>query len=88
MTVVEIRSHQQITVRTPFFKEWFGDWEKEVERRAAGHVTGDSAPFTPALSPTLARVSHPYSKDTAEPGKSKAGLLDKKGEPFIVHRLS
>ena len=71
-----------LKVRTPFFKAWFGDWENKA-RRTAGHVTEDSAPVTPALSPA-SRVSHPYGKYTSDIEKSQVGLLDENGEPLGV----
>ena len=71
-----------LKVRTPFFKAWFGDWENKA-RRTAGHVTEDSAPVTPALSPA-SRVSHPYGKYTSDIEKSQVGLLDENGEPLVV----
>ena len=73
-----------ITVRTQFFKDWFGDWEKEGGRRDARLTSEDSVPITPAQS-RASMNSHPYSQYTPGSGKSQVGILDLNGEPLVIH---
>lgn len=73
-----------ITVRTQFFKDWFGDWEKEGGRRDARLTSEDSVPITSAQS-RASMNSHPYSQYTPGSGKSQVGILDLNGEPLVIH---
>ena len=73
---------QWVTVRTPFFKEWFGEWE--MERPEGRTITEDSAPVTSALT-ARARVSTPVLKYSTSTVDRQAGLLDENGEPLIVY---
>ncbi len=72
-----------VAVRTPFFKKWFGDWEKKVERPVGGAPSEDSAPFTSDQSQPP-RVSHGYREYSTENPNVKF-LLDENGEPLVVH---
>ena len=67
-----------ITVRTPFFKEWFGDWEKEGHP-VSGNTSEDIAPFTSDLAQTSAVATGTVQYNAAD-GESQVGILDENGE--------
>ena len=60
------------------------DRTEKGARRTAGHVTGDSAPVTPALSPA-SRVSHPYNNNTPCGEESQDGFFMRM--PFFKARF-
>lgn len=73
-----------VTVRTPYFKKWFGDWEGGGAADRASHI-GEYRSVSPRPNATLERVSNPHDNNTPEGAKSQIGLLDENGEPLVVH---
>lgn len=73
-----------VTVRTPYFKKWFGDWEGGGAADRASHI-GEYRSVSPRPNATLERVSNPQTNNTPEGAKSQIGLLDENGEPLVVH---
>jgi len=73
-----------LAVRTPFFKAWFGDWEKEGHP-VSGHTSEDIAPFTSDLASQTSAVATGGSKYSTEENKSQGYLLDENGEPLLIN---
>lgn len=78
---------REILTRIPFFKEWFGDWEK-AERPASWPYNANSAPFVSHPNSQDRLVARGYesniaSKDHAVKGSST--IVDERGKPLLVY---
>lgn len=73
-------------VRTPYFKDFFGDWEKGSAPRRRP-TTEDSTPFTSALNNQISSLVG--GTDNIAPGtgdvKPVSVVVDENGQPLVVY---
>ena len=79
-------SMREVLTKIPFFKEWFGDWEK-AEHPVAGPDSANSAPFISRPNTPARSVVHRYESNIAsknENVKGSSAIVDERGKPLLV----
>ena len=80
-------SMREILTRIPFFKEWFGDWEK-AEHPVAWPYNANSAPFISQPNTQARSVVHGYEPNIHSEDGNVNGtsvVINEKGEPLPVY---
>ena len=79
-------SDAEVMIRTPFFKEFFGDWEKQGAPRQRS-TTEDSTPFTSALISQISSLVEGGGNiaQGTENVKPVSVIVDENGEPLRVY---